>query len=367
MLVLVTVTAASAFAVFVNQTQEQRQQAEYAALQRELEKLTINGLEDLLYDSGTGELTSVAFLVSNYHTKESTIPQLELNNNLVYHYKIYRRDGSIEEWQLSTSSGQYELGGLYALDGSEPYIFFDADADGAYSLDELIIDDDYDENEITASPSVAEPGGFYAEDADASPGDPFIFEDLDGDLVFDDADGIPPYDEPLIDDDPDNDGTPATPKGDGTEKGSVIYSDYYLQPTIDANEQIKISLENVLSDFLTNPLIYKDHPLTFTIKTNLLNDFSKTFFPPVAIIQLDMIATPAICDGTKSYTTSDNGYLLHWHWSITEDDGTGPVIWIDEDGPKIPAGFTTGNEYAITLEISDNYGMTSSKTYTFTA
>ncbi|MFO7678283.1 MAG: hypothetical protein R6V50_07885, partial [Thermoplasmatota archaeon] len=85
----------------------------------------------------------------------------------------------------------------------------------------------------------------------------------------------------------------------------------------------------------------------------LTKDFSKTFHPPVAIIQLDMALTPPICDGTKSFTLSENGYILQWQWQINHSG-----IPEEKNGSKITYNFTSG-EYDIELTVTDNYGMIS--------
>jgi hypothetical protein len=106
-------------------------------------------------------------------------------------------------------------------------------------------------------------------------------------------------------------------------------------------------------------------PLTITIWTKL-RSHTQIFYLPIALIQLDLspiYPEPQICDGTKSYCITNNSYIVQWNWTINTDPPTTPI---NKYGSKITTGFTSGTTYNITLEVTDNFGMKSTDTYSFT-
>lgn len=133
----------------------------------------------------------------------------------------------------------------------------------------------------------------------------------------------------------------------------------------DGTNVIEMESLNIIhvDNFTSN--VDKSGPITVTIWTKL-QSHAQTFYPPVALIQLDMSVTPQICDGTKSYCVTDNTYIMQWHWTITSTDDPSSAYPLSKDSPKITSMFTSTYTYTITLDVTDNFGMTSTDTYTFT-
>jgi len=125
--------------------------------------------------------------------------------------------------------GQY--GGVCAVDDEgEPYIFVDLNGDWQFdSADDILLNADFDDDGAIANVG-GHLAGLYAFDGTIPGGEPFLFEDSNGNWIFDDLDGVPPYDEPLRNDDPDGDGNPATPTGG--EQGGLCAIDPYGEPFV---------------------------------------------------------------------------------------------------------------------------------------
>jgi hypothetical protein len=300
MLTLIVVTAATSFSLFVSQQQELRQKTEFASLQRELEQLMILQIQDPKYTS-EDHLQSVNFSFANYHTQDSIIASIRINQNYVKELIVQRFDGKKEYWKVSAETGALRRGARQANDSNlppQPYLFYDVDNDDNYSIGDIIVDLDYNKSGILAQPTF----------------------------------------------------------GDTAESANIIYAEYYYPLKIKPREQLLVSIQNATKDLYLTNKISIHNPITISILTTLTKDFSKTFHPPVAIIQLDMALTPPICDGTKSFTLSENGYILQWQWQINETGDHDPPIL--KNGSKITYNFTSG-EYDIELTVTDNYGMIS--------
>jgi len=135
---------------------------------------------------------------------------------------------------------------------------------------------------------------------------------------------------------------------------------------LDGTDVINVgSLGKIVVDnfTLTNP-VNNSGPITIKVWTKL-KTHEKTFYPPVALIQIDTSVTPLVCDGTKSYCITDNAYILQWHWTITDNGAPIPISNPDQPKVNIPP-FVSGHTYVFNLTVYDNFGMTASDIYTFT-
>jgi hypothetical protein len=301
MLTLIAVTAATSFSLFVSQQQELRQQAEFASLQRELEEISIMQIQHPTYNLDK-HLQSVGFILTNLHNDDSTITSFRINQNYIRRFILQRTTGTEEYWQVSAQTGRLRRGASLTSDPTgEEYLFYDNDNDKEYSIGDVVIDYDYDNNEIRANPQY-------------------------GDKATDD----------------------------------IIYTEYHHPLIVSSQEQITITIHDILNDVYLTHKILNHNSITLQTYSKLNNDFSKTFYPPVALIQLDLTTTPQICDGTKSYSFSENAYIVEWEWTI-QDPGIDPhPIY----GPKIQYTFKNEQTYIINLKVTDNYGMVSNNRYT---
>jgi type II secretory pathway pseudopilin PulG len=306
MLTLIAVTAATSFSLFVSQQQELRQQSEFASLQRELEQLSILQIQQPTYinvGGGQYHLHSIKFTAHNLYSEDSTITSFLINQNFIKRFSLQRTTGTEEYWQVSTQTGHLRRGSFLTKDTTnEQYLFYDNDNDEKYSSGDLVIDYDYDNN-----------------------------------------------------------GIPAQPEYGQQKTGDFIYAEYYHPLILPSREQIQITISDVINDVYITQKIWKHNSISIHVYTNLNNYFSKIFYPPVALIQLDLTSTPQICDGTKSHTSSENAYIVLWKWIIYDINmGTEPEPIY---GPIIQYEFRTGTIYNIDLEVTDNYGMISNTTY----
>ncbi len=113
MLTLIVVSAATAFAVFTQQTQDEIQKSEFAKLERELENIEIVSLKNPTYNGSSPKLDFAKFIISSRHTKDTKISTMRLNNYLILEFMIERMDFSKERWDIDTSTGIYNLTELY--------------------------------------------------------------------------------------------------------------------------------------------------------------------------------------------------------------------------------------------------------------
>jgi hypothetical protein len=113
MLTLVVVSAATAFAVFTQQKQDEIQKSEFAKLEKELEEITVVSMENPIYSGLPSKLDNVTFVIANIHTKDTKITTLRINNFLILGFMIQRMDLSKERWDINTTTGVYSLTEIY--------------------------------------------------------------------------------------------------------------------------------------------------------------------------------------------------------------------------------------------------------------
>jgi hypothetical protein len=117
MLTLIVVTAATAFAIFTSQKQKEIQDADLYNTQRNLEQIEILGIEQIIYDTTTGNLINISFNIGSMHAKDSLITSLSLNGYLLKNFNLTRQNLSSESWKLNFTTGIYEKVGI----GSDIY------------------------------------------------------------------------------------------------------------------------------------------------------------------------------------------------------------------------------------------------------
>jgi len=113
MLTLVVISAATAFAVFTQQKQDEIQKSELAKLEKELEEITVVSMKNPTYSSLPSKLDNVTFVIANIHTKDTKITTLRINNFLILGFRIQRMDLSKERWDINTTTGIYGLTETY--------------------------------------------------------------------------------------------------------------------------------------------------------------------------------------------------------------------------------------------------------------
>ncbi|MEM0466509.1 MAG: hypothetical protein QXX20_02755 [Candidatus Thermoplasmatota archaeon] len=358
MLTVIVVSAATAFAVFTSQKQKELLEAEYAKLKRDLEELKILSMSNPSYESTSQQLKSITFTIANLHADDSIITSLQINTNYIRHFVVQRYDTTQEEWQISSATGAFLLGGLYALDSTptqNPYIFFDKNNDHTYSIGDIILDLDYDNNGIDAQPTYTDKGGLIAYD---TMNEPYIFHDANDNKKYDSSN------DDLIDKNPDNNGNLADPN-DG-DPGKQMFPEINQRFKIQSREQILINISNIQTDvYLTTP-IYQNDAITFSLYTSLVKEFTKTFIPPTAIIKIDVESLPGgksyyVLDGSASDHPGD-GYIIKWNWNVTNISKQPPNNYQHFAGRKTQIdpnfGFNpTTYKYWVNLTVSDNYGM----------
>jgi len=364
MLTLIVVVAASTFAIFIAQQQEEYQEAEKAKLQRELENIRIMGIENIEYNS-SDYLHNVEFIITNLNDEDSIITNLHLNNYVIKQFIITNQDTSKKEvWNLDYTNGKFTQNAVYANDSNlgEPYIFNDVNYDSNYSENESIIDRDPDLDNVLASPTEGNFGYLYAID---DSGEPYLFRDFNTNKTYDQNNS----NETIKHDDIDYDNKTANPK-DG-DIGSFYPGYQNLQ--IDANEHIYIEVKDIeKKDNVIIPeheKISLNDAITFEISTRLLNTFERTFYPPTAIIKVttesqwnstagsytDFI----ILDGSSSDHPDENAFIVNWTWTIENYTNPDTFNWSGK-GRKLRAEFDDSKsdaKYWIILQVTDNYGM----------
>jgi hypothetical protein len=132
-----------------------------------------------------------------------------------------------------------------------------------------------------------------------------------------------------------------------------------------SQERVTITITNTTTCLLkpVTETITTYDPLTIEITTTLSNTFSKTFYPPTAIIQIitESQWDPStgdykdflILDGSSSDHPGD-AYIISWKWMI--DNST------NLHGRKVRAPDLTTGSHTITLTVTDNFGMRNSYT-----
>lgn len=366
MLTLIVVTAATSFALFTSQKQEEIQKAELTQLQRDLENIEIMTMQNPTYV--TNKLESVEFKISNIHSEKTTITTIYLNNEILERFKLERHNLNKEWWDMDLTNGTYKRAGLYALDTQvppEPYIFNDNNENHQYDIGETILDYDPDNDLTDAIPANEQIGGLYAEDATNKP---FIFQDL----INDDRLYTNPGDV-IVDNDPDNNG-PATPLGGEDGYRNTITDTSKIE--LESREYTTLKIEKISKDLLKTTDIFTNDAIILKIYTELRNDFEKIFIPPTAIIQITTESQwdPSIpgftdfiiLDGSSSDHPGE-GSIKTWTWDITEQPvGTGdPPTTLTGRKVRAPVFLTDTDTYNIDLTVEDNYGMTGTSTLTY--
>ncbi len=124
---------------------------------------------------------------------------------------------------------------------------------------------------------------------------------------------------------------------------------------------------NLSADNGVNDTVETNKPITIKLNTYLGNSFEKTFYPPTAIIHVDIESLPSsnnnyyILDGSLSDHPGD-GYIVKWEWNVTNMSSTPPSYLQPEPfGRKVQITDMTflspGYNYWVNLTVTDNYGM----------
>ncbi len=100
--------------------------------------------------------------------------------------------------------------------------------------------------------------------------------------------------------------------------------------------------------------------------TGYENDFRAVFLPPTAIALVSLVQTwngtalvsTALLDGSHSFQ-SGNGTLVRWAWSVAPDNTTA----LGEDATPT---FTTKGLHAITLTVTNSFGLVATDELTYT-
>ena len=362
MLTLIVVTAATSYAIFLDDQQKKIQASEALRLQRELESISVLSLENPIYHSNPG-LVSVSFVLTNLHAQETTITSMNINNRLIRQFTIERLSG-IEEWCINT--GEYQIGCVYAAQANNStlsYLFFDENNNFLYDKNELVLDDDYDGDNITALPTVGDFGGLLAYD-NSTPPEPFIFQDFNGNNRYD------TLTDPVFQLDPDGDLQLANPLENAS--GFRLFQKYKIQPKIRPREQIKLTIYDIENNTVgtIGKTITENEAITLHIFTSVTNIFSKTFYPPTSIIRVitesqwnsssNDFKSVLILDGSLSDHPSEDAYILSWNWTING-------ISLTNNGRKVraPDTLSSGMNHNITLTVTDNFGMRGISTITY--
>jgi len=144
------------------------------------------------------------------------------------------------------------------------------------------------------------------------------------------------------------------------------------RPIIHPREQIRLTINISNGDVVIFKNITTNDAIILHIFTSLTNDFTKTFIPPTAIIQIvtesqwnstsHNYETYLILDGSLS-DHPGSGYIARWEWKITTNNSGTIEYDLNRTGRKIRAIFATPNLYhTITLTVTDNYGMIATDT-----
>jgi hypothetical protein len=130
---------------------------------------------------------------------------------------------------------------------------------------------------------------------------------------------------------------------------------------------IKIDLAN---DFYTPTTISNFDPVKISVITQYSNNFSRTFIPPIAIgfVQTQVYWNPGpgafsqyyILDGTSSISPT-GGIIIKWAWVVT---AVAPAAY---SGAKAVAAMVSGTAYTVKLKVTDEYSMTGSYSFSYTA
>lgn len=285
MLVLVAVGAASSFAIFVGERQGEIQKARMSELERSLEKLEIENVNNL---NLSYKNKSMSFRVRNVHAGISKIFSMYVNGRKIETFKVYRNNAT-EEWWLNFSNNFYELVRVWGLNST-----------GDYNL----IHDIY------------------------------------------------------------NDSIPDNRPADFCE--------------IDSYENVNISLDNIMIPVDSNGLGGKndlsnlaDRPITIKITTSYINDFEKTFYPPISIIKIETLSDPLgggdyiILDGSLS-TCPFDAYIVSWDWDeIPQIPPPNQINICDNMKCRNDTLAQDGNLHTIRLRVTNNYGMIGESTINY--
>jgi hypothetical protein len=129
---------------------------------------------------------------------------------------------------------------------------------------------------------------------------------------------------------------------------------------------------NLSSDEKINKSVEIGKPITVKLLTILGNTFEKTFYPPTAIIKIDIESFPPdysniyILDGSLSDHPGDD-YIVKWEWNITNMSSPITYLYPEPFGRKAQvvntSFFCTSYTYWINLTVTDNYGMKGKKSF----
>jgi flagellin-like protein len=123
---------------------------------------------------------------------------------------------------------------------------------------------------------------------------------------------------------------------------------------------------NLSRDEKINQSVEIGKPITVKVLTILGNSFEKTFYPPTAVIKIDIesmqpyYTNTYILDGSMSDDPGD-GYIIKWEWNVT--NMTVPITHLVPEpfGRKAQITDTSflgpSNAYWVNLTVTDNYGM----------
>jgi hypothetical protein len=154
--------------------------------------------------------------------------------------------------------------------------------------------------------------------------------------------------------------------------GTWIFRDSKKPPSLQPREQIILTIYDIENNTIGDKqrTIAENEAITLNIFTGRTNIFSKTFYPPTAII---LIKTESqwnsssndympvlILDGSLSNNPSRDSYIMSWNWKI--DNTT-----LNNLGEKVraPDILFDGITHTIYLTVTNNFGMTGTSSITY--
>jgi flagellin-like protein len=163
--------------------------------------------------------------------------------------------------------------------------------------------------------------------------------------------------------------------------GTTTTETPYTHMRITAREQVSIKV-NIPADFYDATIVISDiEPVKINVITDYSNNFTRTFIPPIAIglVKVESYWNPApppgafsqyyILDGTPSLGPAGSA-VIKWGWTVTQTGPPPPPPLsppVTYSGAKAVAPMISGGIYTIDLIVTDEYGMTGSYSFSYTA
>ncbi len=132
---------------------------------------------------------------------------------------------------------------------------------------------------------------------------------------------------------------------------------------LESYETVVFAFNDTEKQFYNFDVKQNEH-ITIKIYTSRGNVFEKTFYPPSAVIKIQVDSLPPtydnyyLLDGSSSDHPGD-GYILKWNWNVT--NMTVPLTNLKTSGRIAQitdsAFISTGYAYWVNLTVTDNYGM----------